>query len=103
MRFSIQPGNRIFAKSCGFLSFAKNMCKKLSKSLSGKYSQKLLDYAKQSATDALNYFKINNSKEKKNQLLILLVIKLLIELQNSQKLRRRIIQKQLQTNMIKNT
>ena len=41
----------------GFLSSAKfmgrNSCKTISKNLSGKYSQKLLDNAKQSATDAL--------------------------------------------------
>ena len=40
-------------KRYGFLSFAKNICKNLSKNLSGKYSQKLLDHAKQSATNAL--------------------------------------------------
>ena len=31
----------------------KNIDKNISKGLSGKYSQKLLDHAKQSATDAL--------------------------------------------------
>ena len=31
----------------------KNMGKNISKDLSGKYSQKLLDHAKQSATDVL--------------------------------------------------
>ena len=31
----------------------KNIGKSISKSLSGKYSQRLLDHAKQSATDAL--------------------------------------------------
>ena len=31
----------------------KNIGKNISKSLSGKYSQELLDHAKQSATDAL--------------------------------------------------
>ena len=36
--------------------------KNRSKTLSGKYSQKRLDHAKQSATDApLNYFKKSNS------------------------------------------
>ena len=44
-------------KGYGFLSFAKNMGKNISKStsksLSGKYSQKILDHAKTSATDAL--------------------------------------------------
>ena len=32
---------------------SKNLCKKISKNLNGKYNQKLLDHAKQSATDAL--------------------------------------------------
>ena len=39
-------------KSYGFLSFAKNIGENISKILSGKYGQKLLDHAKQSATDA---------------------------------------------------
>ena len=56
MRYSIQPRNQIFVKGYGFLSFAKNMAKNIgkniSKNLSGKYSKKLLDHAKQSATDA---------------------------------------------------
>ena len=42
------------------MSFAKNMCKtngkNISKSLSGKYSQKPFDHAKQSATDAIKTF-----------------------------------------------
>ena len=56
-RYSVQPRDRTFVKGYGFLSFAKNMgktiVKNISKSLSGKYSQKLLDHAKTSATDAL--------------------------------------------------
>ena len=42
--YSIEPKNRIYVKSCGFLSFAKN----ISKSVDNKYSQKLLDNAKRS-------------------------------------------------------
>ena len=53
IRYSIQPRNRIFVKGYGFLSFARNMGKNISKDLSGKYSQKLFNHAKQSATDAL--------------------------------------------------
>ena len=55
MRYSVQPRVRIFVKGYGFLSFTKNLGKSIGKdiNLSGKYSQKLLDYAKQSATDAL--------------------------------------------------
>ena len=49
MRYSIQPRDRIYVKGYGFLSFAKNM----GKSLSNKYSQKLLDSAKKPTTDAI--------------------------------------------------
>ena len=52
-RYSVQARDRIFAKCYGFLSFAKNMGKTISKNLSGKHSQKILDHAKQSAIDAL--------------------------------------------------
>ena len=57
MRYSVQPGDKIFVKSYRLLSFAKtmgnNIGKNISKNLSWEYSQKLLDHAKQSATDAL--------------------------------------------------
>ena len=49
MRYSIEPRDRIYVKAYGFLSFAKNMGKCLSK----KYGQKLLDSAKKSTTDAI--------------------------------------------------
>ena len=49
--------DRILVKGYGFLSFAKNISKSIgkdiSKNLNGKYSQKRLDHAKQSAIDAL--------------------------------------------------
>ena len=45
----------MFVKGYGFLFFAKNMGKNIGKNISknliGKYNQKLLDHAKQSATD----------------------------------------------------
>ena len=57
MRYSVQPRDRIFVKGYGFLSFPKNMGKNIgkniSKILSGKYNQKFLDHAKQSATDVI--------------------------------------------------
>ena len=63
MRYSLQPRDQIFVKGYGFLSFAKNMGKKIgrniSKNLSGKYGpgmlatcQKILDCAKLSESDA---------------------------------------------------
>ena len=51
MRYSVQPRDRIFVNGYGFLSLAKNIGKNISKTLSGKYSQKLLDHAKQTAAD----------------------------------------------------
>ena len=57
MRYSVQLRDRILVKGYGFLSFAKNISKSIgkniSKNLNGKYSQKRLDHAKQSAIDAL--------------------------------------------------
>ena len=47
MRYSIEPRDT-YVKGYGFLSFAK----KMSKSLSNKYSQKRPDTAKTSTTDA---------------------------------------------------
>ena len=45
--YSFQPGDRIFIKAYGSLSFARNMSKNvgkyISKNLSSKYSQKRLD------------------------------------------------------------
>ena len=56
-RYSVQPRDQIFAKGYGFLSSAKNVGrnigKNISKNLINKYSQELLDHAKQSATYAL--------------------------------------------------
>ena len=55
MRYSIEPRERIDVKSHGFLSFAKNIgthATKVSKSMNNKYSQKLLDSAKKSTTNA---------------------------------------------------
>ena len=54
-RYSVQLRVWIFLKAYGFLSFARNVGKhigkNISKNLSSKYSRKLLDHAKQSATD----------------------------------------------------
>ena len=54
---SVQPRDLIFLKGYELVSFAKNMGKNIgkniSKNFSNKCSQKLLDHAKKSATDAL--------------------------------------------------
>ena len=49
MRYSIEPKDKIYLKRFGFLSFAENMGKNLSK----KYGQKLLDSTKKSTTDVI--------------------------------------------------
>ena len=49
MRYSTEPRDRKYVKGYEFLSFAKNIGKNISK----KYSQKLVDSAKKSATDAI--------------------------------------------------
>ena len=57
MRYSVQPRKGIFVEGHGFLCFAKtmgkNIGKTISKNLSGKYIQKRLDHAKESATNDL--------------------------------------------------
>ena len=56
MRYSVQLRDRVFVKASGFLYFAKNKGKNIGKniikSLKSKYSQKFIDHAEQSATDA---------------------------------------------------
>ena len=53
MHYLVQPRDQIFVKGYGFLSFATNIGKNTSENLRGKQNQKLVDHAKQSATDAL--------------------------------------------------
>ena len=64
MGYSIEP--KICIKGYGFLSFAKNMGKKLS----NKYSQKLIDSAKKSTTDAIKTASKRAIKKKQKQLVI---------------------------------
>ena len=49
MRYLIEPRDRRYVKGYGFLSFAKI----IGKNISNKYSQKLVDSAKKSATDSI--------------------------------------------------
>ena len=56
MSYSIEPRERRYVKGYGFLSFARNIgthAAEAAKSMSNKYSQKLVDTAKKSATDAI--------------------------------------------------
>ena len=45
MKYSVEPKDRIYVKRYGFISFAKNS--------SNKYSQKIIDTVKKSASDAI--------------------------------------------------
>ena len=56
MRYSIEHRESRHVKDYGFLSFARNIGThgtKVAKNMSNKYSQKLVDTAKKSATDAI--------------------------------------------------
>ena len=56
MRYSIEPKERRCVKGYGFLSFAKNIgthAAKVAENICNKYSKKLVDTAKKSATDAI--------------------------------------------------
>ena len=49
MRYSIEPRDRVYVKEYGFMSSAKN----IGKNLINKYSQKIIDTLKKSATNAI--------------------------------------------------
>ena len=67
-----------YVKGHGFLSFGKNM----GKNLTNKYSQKLLDNAKKSGADATKATSKRNIQKRTEGVVILLVIKLQIKLQD---------------------
>ena len=50
---TVQQTDQIFVKGYGFLPFARNTSINISKNLSSKYNQELLDHTKKPATDAL--------------------------------------------------
>ena len=74
MRYSVQPRDPIFVKGYGFLTFAKDMGKNISKSiskiLSGKYSQKLLDHATNQQQMHLGLLQRDSFKKWQKQLVI---------------------------------
>ena len=68
--YLIQPSDQIFVKGYGFLSFAKNMPRKIgkniNKNLSSKNSQELLDHTKQSATHHLKLLQKDPKNNRSN-------------------------------------
>ena len=81
------------------MSFAKNIGRNngedISKNLSSKYGQKLIDHAKQSAYDALKTASKKVIQKTAEATGDLIVEKFLIKLQEPQKLHQRVIQKQI--------
>ena len=73
----------------------KNIGKNISKNLSGKHCQKLLDYPKQSATDALKTASKRAIQKTPGATVDLIGNKLMINLQSSQEVNQRIVQRQL--------
>ena len=73
MRHSIEPKDRIYVKGYRFLCLAKNMgthATKVAKHLSNKYSQKRLDNAKKSTTDAIKLIQREEFKKQQSELVI---------------------------------
>ena len=73
MRYSIEHADRIYVGVYGFLSFAENIgthAIKVSKCMSNKYRQKLLDSAKKSTADAIKLFQKEQIKKLQKQLVI---------------------------------
>ena len=66
MRYSVELRDRIYVKGYGFLSFAEN----ISKILTNKYDQKLLDSAKTSATNAVKTASKRAIQKQQKQLVI---------------------------------
>ena len=66
MRYSIEPQDGIYVKGYGFLSFAK----KMGKSLSNRYGQKLFDSAKKSTTGEIKQHQKEQFKKQLKQLVI---------------------------------
>ena len=87
--YLVQPRDCKYVKDYGFLSFARNIGKNrknISKSASSKYIQKVLNYAKQSATEALKTVSKKAIQKTAEATGELISNKLLIKLQGSQKL-----------------
>ena len=100
MRYSTEPKNKIYVKGCGFLPFAKNMVTRLS----NKYSQKLLDTAKQSTIDAIKTASkrvIQKTVEATGDLVGNKITNKITKISKTSQFHNRIVQKQLQMRMIK--
>ena len=73
MTYSIEPRDKIYLKSYGFLLFAENIGKnaaKVVKKISNNYSQKLLHSAEKSIIDAIKTASKKQFKKLQKQLMI---------------------------------
>ena len=70
IRYSVQLRDGRFVKGYGILPFARNMGRNISKNLLGQYNQKVIDHAKQSASDASKTASKNQFKKQQKQLVI---------------------------------
>ena len=101
--YSFQPKDRIFVKGYDFFSFAKNICENISKSISKnvskKFSQKRIDHAKHftiNAVKATSKRAIQKTALATGDLIgNKIVDKITQQFCESQKLHKRIIQKQM--------
>ena len=79
----------------------KNIAKNISRNLSGKYSQKVLDHAKNVHQMSLKLIQKQQFKKQEKHLVIWLVITLLMKLRKLQKTHNNIIQRKLQMSIVK--
>ena len=106
--YPVQPKNRIFVKGYGFLSFAinisKNISKSISKNASKKFCQKRIDHAKHFTVNAVKA----TSKRAIQKTAVAtgnlsgnkIIDKITQQFWESQKLHKRIIQKQMKKNFL---
>ena len=100
MKYSVQLRDRIFVKGYGFLCFAKNIGKNISKHLAANIARNFI-MLKDLQQMHLRLLQKEKFKRQHKQLVIWLVIKLLTELRKFQKIRNKIVRKQLQISKIK--
>ena len=72
--YSVQHSDQIYVKGYGIFPFAKktskNFDKNINKNLTSKYSQKLVDHAKQLATDTLKTILKEAIQKQQKQLVV---------------------------------
>ena len=93
--YSVQPRDQIFVKVMDFCLLLEIQGKNVGKTLSSKYSQKLLDHAKQPGTYALKTASKSAIKKTEKAIGDLIGNKIADRIKKVSKLHHRIIQKQM--------